>query len=252
MLFSRVNLLQVAPPLPPPGQDWAQGGSVLDGSRGWERDGSRGWERDGSRGWERDGSRGWERDGSSSVRSGDTGLSGGTGTSLVSSRLREGTGAGARTGAYPSRRPPGAGLAEATRLNALEHERRVAALREEQLEKEMQECTFVPRLHTAPTHSLGRAGGGGRDGDGEDELFTLDGYGSGESGDEDDLSRGASSAAGPGLGSSRASQAGSRAARLPVHERLYALKVDCNYKILCYCINIYGLILILNILIFYC
>lgn len=108
-------------------------------------------------------------------------------------------------GAYPSRRPPGVGLAEATRLNAIEHEQRVEALRAEQFQREMQECTFAPRLFTAGRRSEEQG-----DGSTVQSNMPLD--------NEADDSTLAS------IQSICSSSAAGSSLRLPVHERLYALK----------------------------
>ena len=108
-------------------------------------------------------------------------------------------------GPYPPRRPPSMGIAEATRVNALQKERRIEQLRREREAKEFEDCTFTPHLFTSNKGSANKG-----DSDNISTGFDDESIG--------DLS------ADPSQMSVRSVCTSATKSSVPVHERLYALK----------------------------
>lgn len=115
-----------------------------------------------------------------------------------------------RAAGFVSKRPPGVGLAEVTKLDALEHDRRVEQLRREQEAKEMEECTFAPRLYT----KYPRNGDAGFD----DSSSVMTRSDQADDGTENTSIFSTQSVCSGSLAGR------SMSSRVAVHERLYALK----------------------------
>ena len=148
-----------------------------------------------------------------SSRDGYCGLSAGSSSfhdagNYETSTVRSGkTGCGA---SILAKRPPGVGLAEVTKLEAIEHERRVEQLRREQEAKELEECTFAPRLYT----KYPRSGDATLD----DCSSMLSRSDTADDGTENTSIFSIQSVCSESLAGR------SMSSKVPVHERLYALK----------------------------